>query len=127
MAQKPDPKEVGIRVRAVLLKLGVSMEEAANELGESRQNLSNVLNGYQLPSHGVAYELEKILPGVTVQWVFFGDDRMVPAKMARELAVFVELVREKAASPGQVVLKTTLRLASSESRPALKKLARASG
>jgi hypothetical protein len=52
---------------------------------------------------------------------------MVPAKMARELAVFVELVREKAASPGQVVLKTTRRLASSESRPALKKLARASG
>ena len=56
---------------------------------------------------------------------------MVPAKMARELPVqtvlFVELVREKAASAGQVVLKTTRRAAASESRPASKKLARASG
>ena len=124
MAQKPNPQEVGIRVRAVFLKLGISIEEAASELEESRQNLSNVMNGYQLPRPGVAYELEKLLPGVTVQWIFFGDERLVPAKLSRELAIFVEMLKEKSSAPEPKVSKEPTR-ALSESKPLSKKLARA--
>jgi transcriptional regulator with XRE-family HTH domain len=95
MSTKPNPREVGLRLRAILRKLGISIEEAAAELGESRANFSNCINGYQLPRPEVAYELEKLLPGVTIQWIFFGDDRLLPGKLARELIIFVEGFREK--------------------------------
>lgn len=95
MTTKPNPQEVGLRLRAILRKLGISIREAAALLDEPWSNFGNTINGYQLPRPEVAYELEKLLPGVTVQWIFFGDDRLVPGQLSRELSIFVEGFREK--------------------------------
>jgi len=95
MTRKPDPQEVGLRLRAILRKKGISIREAAALLEEPWSNFGNAVNGYQLPRPEVAYELEKLLPGVTVQWIFFGDDRLVPGQLSRELTIFVEGFREK--------------------------------
>lgn len=126
MAEKPIPLEVGIRMRAVFRKLGISIDEAAAELEETRQNLSNVLNGYQLPRPGVAYQLEKMLPGVSIQWILFGDEGMVPAKLARELRIFVALIKEKTSAQEPAASKESARAFSTSPHPS-KKLARAGG
>lgn len=102
MVRKTDPKEVGLRVRAIFRKLGLSVEEAAEHLNEGRSNLTNCLNGYQLLRPEVAYELEKLLPGVSLQWIYFGDDRLLPAKLALDLGIFVEGFRQKIWKPGPV-------------------------
>ena len=102
MVRKTDPKEVGLRVRAIFRKLGLSVEEAAEHLNEGRSNLTNCLNGYQLLRPEVAYELEKLLPGVSLQWIYFGDDRLLPAKLALDLGIFVEGFRQKVWKPGPV-------------------------
>lgn len=95
MSTKPDPKEVGLRLRAVLRKLGLSIEDAAAQLHEGRANFGNCVNGYQLLRPEVAYALERMLPGLMSQWLYFGDDRLVPAQLARELTIFVEGFRER--------------------------------
>ena len=97
MSIKPDPREVGIRLRAIFHRLELNIQEAADELDEPRNNLANCVNGYQLPRPQVVYELERMLPGVTLQWVYFGDDRLVPGKLSRELTEFVERWPAKAA------------------------------
>jgi hypothetical protein len=126
VARKPNPKEVGLRLRAILRKLGISIEEAASQLEESRANFSNCINGYQLPRPEVAYELEKLLPGVSVQWIFFGDDRLLPGRLSRELSIFVEGFRERI-WPQEPVPKEPEGPAPSKAGRPSKKMARAGG
>jgi hypothetical protein len=125
MSRKPNPQEVGLRLRAIFRKIGISIEEAASQLEEPRNNLSNCVNGYQLPRPEIAYELEKLLPGVTIQWIFFGDDRMVPGKLARELGIFVEMFRQRVATQ-EPAPKAPAARGSLKAAPPSKKMARAS-
>lgn len=99
MMEKPKPKEVGLRLRAVLRKLGLSIEDAAAELGMRRERLSNAVNGYVLPRYETVYALQKMLPGITLEWVYFNNDHLVPGQLARELAIFVEAFRQKLELP----------------------------
>jgi len=126
MTRKPDPQEVGLRLRAILRKKGISIREAAALLEEPWSNFGNAVNGYQLPRPEVAYELEKLLPGVTVQWILFGDDRLVPGQLSRELTIFVEGFREKIWRQESVPKEPEARapVKKSEARPS-KKMARA--
>jgi hypothetical protein len=123
MSRKPNPREVGLRLRAILRKLGISIEEAAAQLEEPRGNFSNCINGYQLPRPEIAYELEKLLPGVTLQWIFFGDDRLLPGKLARELTIFVEGFRERIWSQEPVPKEPEAPVSAKVGRPS-KKMAR---
>lgn len=94
--ENPVPHEVGLRLRAVLRKLGAdSVNGMARMMGLPRNILSNWLNGYNLPKLGVVRELTLRLPGLTLEWVYYGDDRMMPAVLARELAIFVEAFRQE--------------------------------
>ena len=94
--ENPNPQEVGLRLRAVLRKLGAdSVKGMARMTGQPRSIMSNWLNGYNLPKLGVVRELTLRLPGVTLEWVYWGDDRMMPAVLARELAIFVEAFRQE--------------------------------
>jgi len=111
MPESANPKEVGLRLRAIFKKLGITTTEAAAQLGEKPANLGNNVNGYALPRPHVAYELEKMLPGVTLQWIYFGDDRLVPGKLSRELAIFVEIFRKHIAAAQEVAAETKAELA----------------
>lgn len=94
--ENPDPQEVGLRLRAVLRKLGAdSVKGGARMMGLPRNVLSNWLNGYVLPKLGHMRELTLRLPGLTIEWIYWGDDRMMPAVLARELAIFVEAFRQQ--------------------------------
>ena len=94
--ENPNAVEVGLRLRAVLRKLGAdSVKGMARMTGVPRSILSNWLNGYNLPKLGVVRELTLRLPGVTLEWIYWGDDRMMPAVLARELAIFVEAFRQE--------------------------------
>ena len=97
--EKPNSREVGLRLRAILRKLGMTVEAGAAELGMSRERLSNSVNGYVLPRQETVYALQKMLPGVTLEWVYFNNDRLVPGQLARELAIFVEAARQKLELP----------------------------
>jgi len=94
--ENPDPHEVGLRLRAVLRKLGVdSVNGGARMTKLPRNVLSNWLNGYSLPKLAVVRELTLRLPGLTLEWVYWGDDRLMPAVLGRELAIFVEAFRQQ--------------------------------
>jgi transcriptional regulator with XRE-family HTH domain len=99
MIEKPNPREVALRLRAIVRKLGLSVEAAAQELGMTRERLNNSINGYVNPRHETVYALQQMLPGITLEWVYFGDDRLVPSQLARELAIFVEAARQKLELP----------------------------
>ena len=99
MMEKPIPRETALRMRAVLRKLGLSVLEAATELGMSKERLKNSINGYVLPRHETVYALTKMLPGLTFEWMYYGNDRMVPGQLARELAIFVEAARQRLELP----------------------------
>ena len=90
----PNPREVGQRIRAILRKRGLTIEEATRLLEVPRGNLSNALNGYILPRHALGRALVEMLPGLTLEWLYWGDDRLVPGPLARELAIFIEAGRQ---------------------------------
>lgn len=92
----PNPHDVGLRLRAVLRKLGAdSVKGAARMMELPRPVVSNWLNGYGLPKLGSMRELTLRLPGLTIEWIYWGDDRLMPAKLARELGIFVEAFRQQ--------------------------------
>lgn len=94
--ENPDPHEVGLRLRAVLRKLGAdSVNGMARMMGMPRNVLSNWLNGYSLPKLANMRELTLRLPGLTLEWIYWGDDRLMPAVLARELTIFVEAFRQQ--------------------------------
>ena len=98
--ENPSPQEVGLRLRAALHKLGApSVKTGARMMGLSRSVLSNWLNGYVLPKLGHMRELTRRLPGLTLEWIYWGDDRLVPAELARELAIFTEAYRQQLELP----------------------------
>ena len=99
MVDNPNPKDVGLRLRAGLRKLGLSIEAGSRALGVPRNVLSNWVNGYVLPKHASVRELTLLLPGLTMEWIFWGDDRLVPGPLARELAIFTEAFRQKLELP----------------------------
>lgn len=80
-----DPVSVGKRIRSLLKRADLSIENAAAHLGVHRNAVSNWINGYNMPQVGLIYDLIRLVPGVTLEWVYLGDDRMLPAPLAREL------------------------------------------
>ena len=44
-------------------------------------------------------ELTRLLPGLTIEWIIWGDDRLVPLQLATELAIFVEAFKQKLELP----------------------------
>jgi hypothetical protein len=65
----------------------------------SRERLNNSVSGYVLPRQETVYGLQKMLPGITLEWVYFGNDRLVPGQLARELGIFVEAARQRLELP----------------------------
>jgi len=98
--ENPVAKEVGLRTRAVLRKRGLTIAGGARELRVPREVLSNGLNGYVLPRHGLARAIIGMLPGLTLEWLYWGDDRLVPGQLSRELSIFVEALRQGLEPPG---------------------------
>lgn len=92
--QAPNAGEVGMRIRAILRKRDLTIEDAVRYLDVPRGNLSNAINGYHLPRHALGRALVKLLPGLTLEWLYWGDDRLVPGQLARELAIFIEASRQ---------------------------------
>jgi transcriptional regulator with XRE-family HTH domain len=86
---KTDRTEVGRRVGAVMTKLGMSIDDLAKALDVHRSAVTNWLYGYNQPQVAVAYELVKMLPGVTLEWIYLGDDRLVPGSLSRDLDIII--------------------------------------
>lgn len=90
----PNAHEIGLRIRAILRKRGLSLEEGARLLGVPRNVLSNAVNGYNIPKHGLGLAIVQLLPGLTLEWLYWGNGRLVPARLNRELGIFAEAFRQ---------------------------------
>ena len=90
----PNAHEIGLRIRAILRKRGLSLEEGARLLGVPRNVLSNAVNGYNTPKHGLGLAIVQLLPGLTLEWLYWGNGRLVPSRLSRELSIFVEAYRQ---------------------------------
>ena len=86
---KTNPRLIGGRIRAVMRKLGLQIDDLAHVLGVHRNAVSNWVNGYNQPKIELTYKLIKLIPGVTLEWIYLGDDQMVPGPLARELSTFI--------------------------------------
>ena len=51
-------------------------------MGMPRNVLSNWLNGYFLPKLAQMRELTLRLPGLTLEWIYWGDDRLMPGRIS---------------------------------------------
>lgn len=87
---KTDPRLIGVRIRVVMRKLGLQIDDLAHALGVHRSAVSNWVNGYNQPKIELSYKLIKLLPGLTLEWIYLGDDQMVPGPLARELQILIE-------------------------------------
>lgn len=63
----------------------------AKRLAVSAQRLSNIENGYPL-SIDIANKIRFAAPGMTLDWLYHGDERIIPDAMLRRL-------REEAGKP----------------------------
>jgi transcriptional regulator with XRE-family HTH domain len=88
--EKLDPYGVGLRVRALLKKTGLGVEGAAELLEVGQTAVRNWTNGYNMPTPAAASELVKTIPGLTLDWIYLGDDRLLPQQLARELQIILE-------------------------------------
>jgi len=86
---KTDPRLIGVRIRAVMRKLDLQIDDLAQELKVHRNAVSNWIHGYNQPKIELAYKLIKLLPGLTLEWIYLGDDQMVPGPLARELSILI--------------------------------------
>ncbi len=92
--EKLDPTSVGPRVRALIWKVGLTTDSAATFLKVQRSAVSNWINGYNLPQVGMMSDLMELLPGMTLDWIYRGDDRLIPGGLARELQIIMEAQRQ---------------------------------
>lgn len=83
---KDDP--IARRVRHLRETLGYESPGAfAAVLGYSPQRWGNVENGLPL-SRDIAFKLVQIVPGLTLDWLYFGKPDGLPLELARRLGEF---------------------------------------
>lgn len=88
--EKTHAKAVGGRIWAVMTKLDLTIDGLAEALQVHRNAVSNWVNGYNLPKVELMYQLTKMLPGLTLEWLYLGDPRMVPLNLLTHLDIFTQ-------------------------------------
>jgi transcriptional regulator with XRE-family HTH domain len=82
-----DDLEVADRVRRVQRHLGYETdEEFARALGVTKQRINNVLRGSAL-GRDLAVKMVRRVPGLSVDWLWFGNASGMPVGLATELGV----------------------------------------
>lgn len=74
-------------VRLRLLRSAIYSENTtafAVRIGISVQRLNNMENGFPL-SLDVAKKIRATVPGITTDWLYFGDERALPVEMMTKL------------------------------------------
>ena len=81
------PNETRKRLTQLREALGLGKTEFAHRIGVSPQRWGNIENGtgaVGLPKE-VAFRIYRSVPGVTLDWLYFGDTQGLPIHMARLL------------------------------------------
>ena len=85
MAKSSDDQEVGQRITQLWKALGYeTSRKFAEELGVSPQRLNNVENGKPL-SRDLANKIIQAVPGITTDWLWYGDADGLSVALARKL------------------------------------------
>ena len=91
LMQRPELPDVARRLRAVMTLLGMGViEKFAEYLGVPRNVVSNWVNGYNQPQIDDAYRIIKLVPGLTLEWLYLGDAGMVPPAIKGKLDIILE-------------------------------------
>jgi transcriptional regulator with XRE-family HTH domain len=86
MAYGLHPKQVALRLRAVMADLDMkTVAELAEFLGAERSQVSNWLQGYNLPPTKWMNELCLKRRGLTLDWIFRGISDALPSALAIKL------------------------------------------
>lgn len=92
---KPNPKDVGRRLRALMLDPELSIEtveDFAKTLGAGRGAASAWVNGYNFPRVPSMARLLELYPGLTLDWIYLGVPDAVPMKVFIRLQALLERV-----------------------------------
>jgi transcriptional regulator with XRE-family HTH domain len=92
---EPDPKDVGKRLRAIMLDPELALEtveDFARLLGAERSAASAWVNGYNLPRVPSMARLIDCYPGLTLDWLYLGVADAVPVKVFIKLQALLEQV-----------------------------------
>src|SRR3954462_15427769 len=76
---KRDPVAQRLRLLRVAI-FGDNSSDFARRLGISVARMSNFENGYPL-SLEVANRIRMVVPGMTLDWLYHGDERSLPVEM----------------------------------------------
>ncbi len=80
------PKQVALRLKAVMSDLEMeTVVELAEFIGAERSQVSNWLQGYNLPPIPWMTELCRKRPGLTLDWIFRGVSDGLPSVLAIKL------------------------------------------
>jgi transcriptional regulator with XRE-family HTH domain len=89
--QRPELPDFARRLRAIMSLLGMGkIERFAEFLGVPRNVVSNWVNGYNQPRIDDAYRIIKLVPGLTLEWLYLGDAGMVPPVIKTRLDITLE-------------------------------------
>lgn len=87
--------QIAVRLRVLRSALFRENTSAfARRLKVSQQRLSNMENGFPL-SIDVAFKIKQMAPGITLDWLYEGEERAVPMEMLTRL-------RDEAAKPDYI-------------------------
>lgn len=81
--------EIGRRIQAVRMAFEESPAQFARRVGISAQSLSNYETGYRRPGLDQAI-LICVATGVTLDWIYFGDNSGLPMRFASLAAGLAE-------------------------------------
>jgi transcriptional regulator with XRE-family HTH domain len=81
LSQSEHQKVVGSRLRRVVAMLGMSLVDAADVMGVSKQTFNDYVKGKTYPNSYAVYRLHRA-KGVTYDFLFLGDWSALPAKLA---------------------------------------------
>ena len=88
---KSDPATVGVRLRAVMVELGFSnSSDFAAALGTAPSAASNWMNGYNMPNLQTLRRLLELLPDLTLEWLYFGEESKMPKALVLRLDIRIK-------------------------------------
>lgn len=108
---KKDPlgrfSNIAVRLRAIMVAEQMTTQDAfADKIGVEKKRLNNVLVGYPL-SIDVAVKIKRSIPGVSMDWLYDGDEDALPVSLRDRLRVAERTVREGVSGSGKRNLSTT--------------------
>lgn len=87
---KTDPSDVGRRLRAIMVELGYRKPaDFAAALDIVPAAVSNWMSGYNLPKLQTAAKLVELIPDLTLDWIYLGDEARLPRGLADRLRIRV--------------------------------------